>query len=241
MSDVILDKVRKLLAKAEDSACTPAEAEAFNAKAAHLIAKYGVDRAMLAEADPTSDMVGDRIIDLPAPYAMDKCSLLSGVASALRCQAIRRQGWSGDRRMFAMHLFGFASDLDRVELLFTSLLVQASQSLSTQDVPSWENVAAYRRSWLAGFTYAVVARLRAAESRAASDAQESAPTTGRSVALVLVDRGNLVTRQVTEAYPNVRFLGPRRLAGSGRRQGYDAGQRADLGGTRITQSRRRAI
>lgn len=241
MSDVILDKVRKLLAKAEDAACTPAEAEAFNAKAAQLIAKYGVDRAMLAEADPTSDVVGDRIIDLPAPYAMDKCSLLSGVAKALRCQAIRRQGWSGDRRTFAMHLFGFASDLDRVELLFTSLLVQAGQSLSVQSVPSWENVAAYRRSWLAGFTYAIVTRLRAAESRAASDAQESAPMTGRSVALVLADRTTLVTRQVAEAYPHIEFLGPRRLAGSGRRQGYEAGQRADLGGTRLTQPRQRAI
>ena len=235
VSDLILDKVRKLLAKAEDPACTAAEAEAFNAKAAELIAKYGVDRALLAEADPTSDIVGDRVIDLPAPYALDKCALLAGVATELRCRAVQRR----DGRGFAIHLFGFASDLERVELLFTSLLVQASQALAAQQAPPWENLAAYRRSWLAGFTYAVVTRLRTAESRAA-EARDT--TTGeRSVALVLADRSADVTQRVAEAYPKLRFAGPRRLAGSGRRNGYDAGQRADLGGTKLTRTTRRAL
>jgi hypothetical protein len=235
----MLDKVRKLLAKAEDQACTPAEAEAFNTKAAELIAKYGVDRALLAESDPTSDVVGDRVIDLPAPYAIDKCALLSGVAGALRCQSVRRQSWSGERKSFSMHLFGFASDLDRVELLFTSLLVQASQSLAVQQPPAWENVAAYRRSWLAGFTHAVVARLRMAESRAETDAPASVGA--RSVALVLADRSDHVAQRMSEAYPRLRFGGPRRLAGSGRNHGYAAGQRANLGGTTIDHRSRPAV
>ena len=86
----MLDKVRKLLAKAEDPACTPAEAEAFTDKAAELIAKYGVDAALLAEADPSRDPVGDRVIDIPSPYATEKCTLLSEVATELRCRAVRR-------------------------------------------------------------------------------------------------------------------------------------------------------
>ena len=49
-----LERVRKLLAKAEDPACTPAEAAALNDKAAELIAKYGVDRALLAAPHPRS-------------------------------------------------------------------------------------------------------------------------------------------------------------------------------------------
>ena len=48
----MLDKVRKLLAKAEDPACTPAEAEALTAKATELIAKYGIDQAVLAAQRP---------------------------------------------------------------------------------------------------------------------------------------------------------------------------------------------
>ena len=42
----LLDRVRKLLAKAEDEGCTPAEAEALTAKAAELMARYGIDRAL---------------------------------------------------------------------------------------------------------------------------------------------------------------------------------------------------
>jgi uncharacterized protein DUF2786 len=234
--DVILDKVRKLLAKAEDLACTTAESEAFNAKATELIAKYGVDRAMLAESDPGSDIVGDRVIEVPAPYALDKWSLLAGVATQLRCRAVQRR----DRTGLAIHLFGFASDLERVELVFTSLLVQASQALAAQPAPGSESVAAYRRSWLAGFTHAVVIRLRAAESRAAT---EAAPheSSGRSVALVLADRSAHVAARVSDTYPHLDRLGPRRLAGSGRGHGYAAGQRADLGGTKITRGARRAL
>ena len=126
----ILDKVRKLLAKAEDPACTPAEAEAFTAKAAELIAKYGVDAALLAESDPERDPVGDRVVDVPAPYATEKCTLLSEVATELRCRAVRRLRRGSAGKEFSMHLFGHAADLERVEVLFTSLLVQASLALA---------------------------------------------------------------------------------------------------------------
>jgi Protein of unknown function (DUF2786) len=47
-STTLLERVRKLLAQAEDSAVTAAEAEAFNAKAAELIARHGIDGAHLA-------------------------------------------------------------------------------------------------------------------------------------------------------------------------------------------------
>jgi hypothetical protein len=207
-----LARVRKLLAKAEDPACTPQESAAFTAKAAELIAKYGVDAALAAASDPGSDPVGDRIIALDPPYALDKCGLLAGVATALRCRCVRLRGGAGYR----LHLFGHAADLERAELLFTSLLVQAAHGLVT--VPSGESPAAYRRSWLAGFTAAIVGRLRQLEDAA-----------GSSCALVLADRSALVDRRLTEVYPRLGAAGRRRLAGGGVRQGYAAGQRADLG------------
>lgn len=235
MSDAILDKVRKLLAKAEDPACTPAEAEAFTAKAAELIAKYGVDTALLAAADPALDPVGDLVVEIPAPYALDKCALLAGLADVLRCRAIRRDARHDAGRRFSVHLFGHGSDLRRTEILFTSLLVQASQALAAQEVPGWQHRAAYRRSWLSGYTYAVVTRLRAAEQRAADEADRG--RAGPSVALVLADRSAQVARRVSEAYPRLGLASPRRLSGDGRAHGYAAGQRADLGGTQVTTVR----
>ncbi|TWJ24684.1 uncharacterized protein DUF2786 [Micromonospora endolithica] len=219
----MLSKVRKLLAQAEDPACTPAEAAAFTAKATELIARYGVDRALLAARDPATDPVGDRVVEVVAPYARDKAGLLAAVADPLRCRCVRRRSGDG----FAMHLFGFASDLERVDLLFTSLLVQAAHGMAGTPVPAGEHPAAYRRSWLAGFAQVVGVRLRTAEE----DAADSAGTP--SVALVLADRSDRVQRRLTEAYPRLRTAGPRRLAGSGFGSGAAAGRRADLGGFRV--------
>ncbi|SCF46038.1 Protein of unknown function (DUF2786) [Micromonospora matsumotoense] len=221
MSEAMLSKVRKLLAQAEDAACTPAEAAAFTAKATELIARYGVDRALLAARDPTTDPVGDRVVDVVAPYARDKAGLLAAVADPLRCRCVRRPAGSG----FALHLFGFASDLERVDLLFTSLLVQAAHGLAGTVVPPGEHPAAFRRSWLAGFARVISDRLRVAEADAVAQRDTS------SVALVLADRSDRVARRVTEVYPRLRTTPIRRLAGSGFGAGAAAGHRADLGGT----------
>ncbi|MFJ6196729.1 DUF2786 domain-containing protein [Micromonospora sp. NPDC092111] len=223
MSEAMLSKVRKLLAQAEDPACTPAEAAAFTAKATELIARYGVDRALLAARDPATDPVGDRVVDVVAPYARDKAGLLAAVADPLRCRCVRRHEGSG----FAMHLFGFASDLERVDLLFTSLLVQAAHGLAGTVVPPGEHPAAFRRSWLAGFARVVGERLRTAETVAAAERDAS------SVALVLADRSDRVARRVAEVYPRLRTAPTRRLAGSGFHAGAAAGQRADLGGSGV--------
>jgi hypothetical protein len=246
MTDPILAKVRKILAKAEDPATTAEEAESYTAKAAELIATYGIDRALLAQSDPTSDVVGDRVIDLHPPYALDKAGLLAVVAVALRCQAVRREDRTSDGKRIAVHLFGFGSDLERVEVLFTSLLLQAGGQLARTPVPPWEGAAAFRRSWLAGFTAAIGERLREAERRAERSAEQDqraagAAASGRSVAVVLADRGVSVHEAMHAAYPRLGTARRRTLTGSGGRAGRAAGQRADLGGPRFGGSGRRAL
>jgi hypothetical protein len=230
---MMLEKVRKLLAKAEDPGCTPAEAVALNDKAAELIAKYGVDRALLAAGRPDCDPVGDRVVPIDAPYALDKVGLLGTIAAALRCRSVQRKQWDGKRFAYTIHLFGYASDLERTELLFTSLLVQAAYGLTAAPVPTWETPAAFRRSWLAGFTHAVGRRLCQAERRASEEAESRRAETGPSLAVVLADRTGRVDRRVSEVYPALRIAEPRRLRGSGLEWGYAAGQRADLGGTAV--------
>ncbi len=242
----VLAKIRKLLAKAEDPAATPEEADTYTAKAADLVASYGIDRALLAEEVPESDVVGDRVVVMDAPYALDKASLLSSVAHALRCQAVRRVRHVGPqaRKEVSIHLFGYSSDLFRVELLFTSLLLQATSRLAGTTAPPYESLAAYRRSWLAGFTAAVTQRLRTAEERDGRDAETAHRenrSEGRSVALVLVDRSRVVAQAVDEEYPHLRTASARSLSGSGGASGWAAGQRADLGGRPVGRDGRRQI
>jgi hypothetical protein len=245
MPDAVLARIRKILAKAEDPAATPAEAEVYTAKAAELVAAYGIDAALLSERAPGTDTVGNRLVVLDAPYALDKAGLLNGVAAALRCRAVQRTRYDAEgAKEISMHLFGFESDLARAEVLYTSLLLQATSAVRRATAPAWENLAAYRRSWLAGFTSAVVSRLHEAEDRARTSAESERRCSGgsvgggRSVALVLADRSVEVSRAVEQEYPSLQRGGRRHLSGSGRRSGYQAGQRADLGGTRLRGGRR---
>ncbi|QNN51425.1 DUF2786 domain-containing protein [Nocardioides mesophilus] len=241
LADPILDKVRKLLTKAEDPAATPHEAEVYTAKATQLIADYGIDQALLARSDPTADPVGDLVVTVGAPYAADKIDLLGAVAGRLRCAAVRtrRRGVDGD--VHAVHLFGHASDLRRVELLYTSLLLQATSQLARTPVPSWEHKAAFRRSWLAGFRMAVVRRLAETEDRAEQQAGDRFSATGTSAALVLADRTADAEAALRAAYPRVGSARPRSLSGSGMPQGWGAGQRADLAGARVGPQARRSL
>jgi hypothetical protein len=237
----MLAKVRKLLTKAEDPATTAPEAEAYTAKAAALMAAYGIDRALLALGDPTLDVVGDLVVVLDRPYAADKADLLATVASVLGCRAVRRTRHPDGVKELSLHLFGHRSDLQRAELLFTSLLVQATHALARTPVPPWDHPAAFRRSFLAGYTQSIGRRLADAESAAAAGAAERFAHHGTSSALVLADRSHAVEAARDETYPHLGRAAPRRLSGSGRRDGWGAGQRADLGETRLATRRRRGL
>lgn len=233
--DAVLARVRKLLAKAEDSAATPAEVEAFNTKAADLIARYGIDQAMLAADNPDLDVVGDRVVVLDAPYARDKAAMLGWVAGALGCRAVHRTRHPGGQKQLSVHLFGHRSNLERTELVFTSLLVQSAHALATVPVPPWENKAAFRRSWLQGFAVSVTRRLQAAERNAHSDAERQQTGDSRSLALVLADRSNEVDHAVQAAYPHLSKSRTRRLTGGGYTAGWSAGQRAELDTSRLSR------
>lgn len=233
----LLDRVRKLLAKAEAEGVTTAEAEAFTAKAAELMARYGIDRAMLAAARPQTDRPGNRMIDVCGPWAQVKAQLLAGLATAVRCSCVQVPVPRPGARV---HIFGYASDLERAEILYTSLLVQMAYGLAAAEVPATaRSVRAYRRSWLLGYTSAVVARVRAAEERAAATAAGE-PSTGKTAALVLADRALVIRRECERAYPVTRKLRVT-YTGTGYRDGYTEGQRADVGAARVNAAAGRAL
>ncbi len=234
----LLDRVRKLLAQAEDDAVTPAEAQAFTAKAAELMAKYGIDRALLAAERPETDQPANRMLDIDNPWAREKAHLLSGLASALRCQCILL---AGSRPGSRVHIFGFASDIDRADLLYTSVLIQMAHGLAGARVPEWSSSPrAWRRSWLLGFATAVIARVREAEHGAVTAATAQGSQGGERTALVLADRSLVVRRQVESAYPVTRKARVT-YSGSGYRDGYSQGQRADIGARRLSPARGRSL
>jgi hypothetical protein len=239
----LLERIRKLLAKAGNEGVSPPEAEALTAKAAELMAKYGIDRALLAADQPETDRPADRIVTVENPWSRVKAHLLTGLATALRCQCVLLTGRDGLR----VHIFGYGSDLERADILYTSLLVQMWHGLVAAQVPDWaSSPRAWRRSWLLGFASAVTARVRAAEEaaagRASRDGQDGGGggARGSRTALVLADRSDVIGGHVGQAYPRLRRT---RItySGSGYGVGYTQGQRADIGTARVARPRGRAL
>jgi hypothetical protein len=239
----MLAKIRKLLAKAENDATTAEEAELYTAKAAQLVADYGIDQALLNAEAPgrDGDGVSDRLVTVEAPYAADKADLLATVACRLRCRTVRVTERTAAGREFAVHLFGHEPDLVRTDLLFTSLLLQASTWMMRTPVPPLEHKAAFRRSWLAGFRMSIARRLEDAERVAEQSASSSAVGTdgtgksaARSTSLVLADRVAAVEQALRDVYPYTGRASRRSLSGGGMRQGW-------LGGVRVASRAPRAL
>jgi hypothetical protein len=141
----MLGRVRALLAKAESTGF-PEEAEALSAKAQHLMARHSIDAALLAATHdgPDAGGPGFRRIGVDRPYEGAKALLLDAVAVANRCEAV----WSGDFGFSTV--VGYEADLDAVELLYTSLLVQADRALG----------AARSREFRESFLIAYAGRIR---------------------------------------------------------------------------------
>lgn len=234
-ADPILERVRKLLAKAEHASTPPAEAEAFSEKAAALIARYAIDDALLAEAGSSRGTAPElRTFTVSAPYALPKAVLLSQVASAHRVRVVIGGGAGEASR--SCSLVGFPLDLEMTELLYTSLLLQATSAVLAATRGGGSDVRSYRRAFLLGFASRVGVRLR---ELAAAAAAESTPTNGRPAALVLASREDAVAAALREQFPHLR---PLRQEVSNRRgllAGTTAGSQADLGSAQSRLGARR--
>lgn len=233
-----LMKVRALLAKAEDRAATPEEAEALTEKATELMAKYGIAEALAAARADTKQTPGNRIIDFTGgSYTRERRNLLGWIAHEVGCGVVNLTGRGRGRdREYRLHLFGFEADLDRAVLLYTSLLVQMANGVNQAYKPYGENTTSFRKSWMHGFSLAVTKRIGEVEARAKRNAEQEQPAGAPGVALVLADRATLVQQAKEAMYPQVAPARKRQLKGSGVRAGYAAGEQANIGGTGLTHS-----
>ena len=152
-----LERIRNLLAKAESTTFEP-EAMAFTAKAQELMTRYAVDAAMVQSSGGRRDRPVAIRLPIDPPYVDAKSRLLHTVAVATRCRSVFHPMVS------LATVVGFPADIAAVELLFTSLLVQAQTAMTdaAERAPSGSRPRSrlFRASFLAGYTYRVGARLR---------------------------------------------------------------------------------
>ncbi len=214
----IVSRVQALLAKAESTEF-PEEAEALFSKAQELMARHSIDE-VLARQRSTTDRPGMRIVQMEAPYASAKFTLISAVGRANDVQVV------GDAN-YRMTMFGYATDLDAVELLFASLVVQATRSMfrvPREDVGS--RVKAFRHAFLVAFAHRVGQRLHEARART-----EAAVVSERGAGLVpLLDaKRDAIAQLAADTFPHVQSKRASMSHAGGYYAGRDAADRADLG------------
>lgn len=222
----VLGRVRALLAKAESTSFTE-EAEALTAKAQELMARYSIDSALAAAGRGGHEKPQSRRLAIPSPYVSAKVHLVTAVARSNRCQAV----WMKDDA--AVVVFGFPVDLDAVELLFTSLLLQATASAlaagSKADPWGRSRTRSFRSSFLVSFAVRIGERLAEAAAAAVDEAAtDQAATGGAALLPVLADRADAVVAARDAEFPNLRRSPVRVSNGEGWSAGRSAADSATL-------------
>jgi hypothetical protein len=207
----LLNRIRTLLAKAENTEFA-AEAETFTAKAQDLMTRHAIDEALLhGSADHAIEVRGVRV-HISNPYPAEKVQLLSQVARANRSRAV----WN--EPLGLVTVVGTPVDVDQVEMLFTSLLIQATRAMAeagARRVGSFDRSASFRRSFL--MSYAVRIGERLTETNEAATASY-----GSALVPLLLRQTTAVQEELDRLFPRTRSA----RAGRYNRLGWDAGRAA---------------
>jgi hypothetical protein len=219
-----LKLIRALLAKAEATTFEH-EAEAFTAKAQEMMTRYSIDAAVLASAGRNRNGVDpdieSRRFHIDSPYADEKASFLSVIANV-----------NGARCIWSPHVgfatvMGYAVDLQLTDLLFTSLLVQATRASAEATATDRRlRTPSFRRAFLIAFADRIGERLEATKQHASAEAEQQY---GSTLLPILASRQAAVEEAYERAFPNAKMMRSRRLNAHGWHAGRAAADRANIG------------
>lgn len=230
----MLGRIRALLAKAESTEF-PEEAEALTAKAQQLMAEHSIGEALLAARGGRRDIPAGIRLGVDNPYEQPKAVLLDVVACANRCRTV----WS--KNLGFATVIGFEADLDAVELLYTSLLVQANAALTAEGgrrlAGGGSRTRSFRQSFLLSYASRIGERLtkatsQATDAAAATDAMaaDTKATPGATGLLpVLAARQEEVEEETERMFPHLTHARSARVSDwEGWTSGRAAADRASL-------------
>ncbi|MGH3500350.1 MAG: DUF2786 domain-containing protein [Nocardioidaceae bacterium] len=216
-----LARVRALLAKAE-STDFPDEAETLSAKAQELISRYALDRLVAEQGDQGAAPAATvRRVWIDAPYVHAKAMLVNVVAEANGCRTVLSE------KLGFSTVLGATDDLDAVEMLATSLLVQADNAMLQhgRQVDRWgsSRTRSFRKAFLVAYATRIGERLQGATD----DAVEQSGKSGQLVPL-LQARQERAEALMGELFPDLQRRGTSVTNGEGWAAGRAAADLARL-------------
>lgn len=192
----VLARVRGLLAKAEATEFSE-EAETLSAKAQELMSRHALERAVV-EADQSAapQPATARRLWLDSPYLGAKALLVDAIAAANRCRSVLSE------QLGFVTVIGDEVDLEIVELLTTSLLVQATKTMVAAGRQTSRHgqsrTRSYRQSFLVAYATRIGERLTAASDAGSSDVADP-----QRLLPVLAARERVVDELYEQLFPSV--------------------------------------
>lgn len=240
----VLAKVRKMLDLAEGSD-KQGEIDAALAQAQKLMTLHAIEQAELDKLKgSTREQIIKRTVRVGpsgSPSSSSKGNLSVAVAEMNRCKVYREAGYSDYRLVFV----GYESDVDFVEMLWTSLSLQMDQAhdRAKRDKREWVNGRTFRKNFNDGF----VAEARRRLTKIKQDNEESIEQTAieasvesgterasGGTALVLRNREREVEEFLYKSVGKLRrgYSGRSSYDGHARQAGTSAASKADYSGGR---------
>ena len=209
----ILNRIRNLLAKAEATSYA-AEAEALTAKAQDLMTRHSIDEALLQDEADKVALQSSRI-HIVAPYASAKVQLLHHIGEANRVRVV----WS--KELAIATVVGTPVDVQQVEMLFTSLLVQATHAMLDEGGESGghDRSSSFRKSFLLAYAVRIGERLVEADAQATAAESEAH---GRDLVPVFARQAEAIDGEFDRLFPRLRKSGTYSV----NPRGWEAGRRA---------------
>lgn len=189
-----LGRVRALLAKAEATKF-PEEAEALSAKAQELMSRYSLHQAVADHDRGRAPVAAARRIWIESPYAGAKALLMHAVATANRCRAV----WTEEFGFVTV--VGSETDLDLVELLTTSLLVQANRAMLAAGRQAGSRGSTRTRSFRQSFLVAYATRI--GERLDTTNASVTAEVENRRLLPVLAAHSRAADELTNRLFPSM--------------------------------------
>jgi Protein of unknown function (DUF2786) len=195
VDEKMLARIRALLAKAESTEY-PDEAEALSSKAQALMVQHSLREAVADHGRGRSPVAAARRMWIDNPYPAAKVALVQAIAEANRCRTV----WIKD--LGCVVIVGSETDLNLVELLVTSLLVQASRAMllagRRHDVRGQTRTKSFRFAFLVAYAQRIGERLTATSSSVAEELRRD-----DRLLPVLAARSRAADEEFTRLFPKI--------------------------------------
>jgi len=221
--DGLISKIEALFKQAANTPY-PDEAATFQAKAQELMTKYQIEEAMLNNRVLDDELTTFDVM-INNPYLVDKAILLNAVAQNNYCKVVRHPKFA--------RVYGYSNDIRMVVAMYTALEIDMINQMwvAFKDKTEYTSTVSWKKSFFGGYANRIHHRLKTAKKE---QFDETSKNNGNDeFALVLVKKDKSVEDYYNSNTFALRTTTRTLTSASGYGAGSSAGNRADIGQSRI--------